>query len=103
MDKELRVVMEKTTDTDLNIAPVRLAGALLVNTFFPAIDHAPRIIIGALAHLQRLQIGEQMLSVPSQQILIEANGRDCNQDDHAQPSTHPCERLEHLSCPRHTP
>jgi hypothetical protein len=103
MNKELRVTIMETTDADLNIALVRLAESIFANAFFPVIDHMLRILVRALAHLQRLQIAEQMLSLPSQQILIEANGRGWNQDDHAQPNNHPREHPDHLSCPLHTP
>jgi hypothetical protein len=51
MDKEFLVMVKETPNTYLNLAPVRLAGALLVNNL-PAIDHLPRIVVCALTQLQ---------------------------------------------------
>jgi hypothetical protein len=51
MFKELPAMVKKINDTYLNIAPVSLAGALLVNSF-PAINHLPRIVVGALTHFE---------------------------------------------------
>jgi len=83
MGEELPVTVPKVTNTDLNIAPVGLAGALWVNVIFPAINDQPGIVVGALAHLQRLQIGEKSLSVSPQQILIDVNGCGWNHHKHA--------------------
>jgi hypothetical protein len=52
MDKEFPVMVKEISSTYLNIAPVRLARALLVGAGIPAVNHPPRIGVGALTHLQ---------------------------------------------------
>lgn len=52
MDKEFPVMVKETSSTYLNIAPVRLARALLVGAGIPEVNHPPRIGVGALTHLQ---------------------------------------------------
>jgi hypothetical protein len=52
MDKEFMMMVKEIANTYLNIAPVRLARALLGATNFPPVNHHPCIVVGALAHLQ---------------------------------------------------
>jgi len=73
--KGYSVPCKNITQGDLNITSGWLALIFLVNTTFPAIYHQPRVLVGAFAHLQRFEVGEQLLRLPPQQILIDANRR----------------------------